>query len=39
MKIDVQNKRVLAVINGKKPWRSWADNPWVWVVEFKLVQL
>jgi len=22
-------------INGKKPGRSWADNPYVWVVEFK----
>lgn len=24
-------------INGKKPGRSWADNPWVWVLEFKVV--
>jgi len=22
-------------INGKKPGRSWADNPYVWAVEFK----
>lgn len=22
-------------INGKKPGCSWADNPWVWVVEFE----
>jgi len=22
-------------INGKKPGRAWADNPWVWVVGFK----
>lgn len=22
-------------INGKKPGRSWDDNPWVWVVEFR----
>lgn len=22
-------------INGKKPGRSWAGNPWVWVVEFE----
>ena len=22
-------------INGKRPGCSWADNPWVWVVEFK----
>lgn len=24
-------------INGKRPNRSWADNPFVWVVEFKVV--
>jgi hypothetical protein len=24
-------------INGKKPGRDWASNPWVWVVEFKVV--
>ena len=24
-------------INGKKPGCSWANNPWVWVVEFKKV--
>jgi hypothetical protein len=24
-------------INGKKEGRSWDDNPWVWVVEFKRV--
>lgn len=22
-------------INGKKPGRAWADNPFVWVIEFK----
>ena len=22
-------------INGKSPGKSWANNPWVWVVEFK----
>jgi len=21
-------------LNGKKPGRAWADNPWVWVVEY-----
>jgi len=25
-------------INGKKPGRSWADNPWVWVIEFERVK-
>ncbi len=25
-------------INGKKPGCAWADNPWVWVVEFKVVK-
>lgn len=24
-------------INGKRPGCSWDDNPWVWVVEFKVV--
>ena len=24
-------------INGQKPGRAWADNPWVWVVSFKRV--
>jgi len=24
-------------INGKKPGRSWADNPWVWVISFKRI--
>ena len=24
-------------INGKTPGKSWADSPWVWVVEFKRV--
>jgi len=24
-------------INGKKPGRSWVDNPWVWIVEFEVV--
>lgn len=24
-------------INGKKPGRSWADNPWVWTVSFRKV--
>ena len=22
-------------INGKKPGRTWRDNPWVWVIEFR----
>jgi len=25
-------------INAKKPCRGWASNPWVWVVEFKVVR-
>jgi hypothetical protein len=25
-------------INGKKPGKSWDDNPWVWVIEFKRVE-
>lgn len=25
-------------INGKRPGASWADNPWVWRVEFKRVE-
>jgi len=25
-------------INGKKPGRSWADNPWVFVYEFEVVR-
>lgn len=24
-------------INGKRDGRSWAGNPWVWVVEFALI--
>lgn len=24
-------------INGKKPGRSWADNPWVWAIKFERV--
>lgn len=24
-------------IYGKKPGRSWADNPWVWVIAFKRI--
>jgi len=24
-------------INGKRPGRSWADNPWVWVIFFKRI--
>ena len=27
--------RLWDAINGKKPGRAWADNPWVWVVEFR----
>lgn len=23
-------------INGKRPGASWADNPWVWVIEFEV---
>lgn len=25
-------------INGKRPGCAWADNPWVWVVSFKVVR-
>jgi len=25
-------------INGKKEGCSWADNPWVWVVEFEVIK-
>ena len=25
-------------INGKKPERSWADNPWVWVYDFRVAE-
>ena len=25
-------------INGKKPGRSWADNPWVWAISFRRIQ-
>lgn len=25
-------------INGKKPGCSWADNPWVWVIGFKMIE-
>lgn len=32
----VENYRALwQAINGKRPGCSWADNPWVWCVEFK----
>jgi hypothetical protein len=27
-------KKLWDSINGKKPGRSWADNPWVWVIAF-----
>ena len=26
-------------IYGKKPDCSWADNPWVWAVEFELKEV
>jgi len=26
-------------INGKRPGCAWADNPWVWVLDFRQVQL
>jgi len=29
-------KMLWSFINGKKPGCSWEDNPWVWVVEFKV---
>lgn len=29
--------RVWDDINGKKPGRAWADNPWTWVIEFEQV--
>lgn len=25
-------------INGKKPDKAWDDNPWVWVISFKVVE-
>ena len=24
-------------INGKKPGKTWKDNPWVWVIEFRMI--
>jgi hypothetical protein len=33
-----QFKELWDSINGKKPGRAWADNPWVWVVEFKVAE-
>jgi hypothetical protein len=26
------------MINGKRPGCSWADNPWVWCVSFRMIQ-
>ena len=30
-------RSVWTKINGEKGWKSWDANPWVWVVEFKMV--
>ncbi len=30
-------RRLWSSLNAKKPGCSWGDNPWVWVVEFKVV--
>ncbi len=31
-------QRLWDSINGKKPGRSWADNPWTWALEFKRIE-
>lgn len=32
-------RRLWDSINGKRPGCSWADNPWVWVVSFRRVEV